>query len=475
MITSTSGNESEGYDFEFEDDDDDDDYYVDNGGGEVHACDENQNNGRPWELELENAYYSAKSELEIRGEHAKSTLFQLENVLMKAEHFVEQLGSGNKWVWKSLKRICKVHLKNHNFTKALCCVGRLTSMMKNGAVSSTMSERGMTSVLKVASCQSTYNVKFLEFLYKCIISSVGKNSNLFGSTMLRLGQLFFYCKRFNELADLIQDFGTNSSTRIERVSLQVLLHVARNDNRRAKTLVQSSLNTYPMLANSHAIGVIREGRGRVFTREGRWEAACSDFFEAFKCYSDAVLRDGQVRCLTYVLLCGLYTGYTSSTLWRLDRVRYFDDDPRIVAFKNICKAFSSNNLKSIRTYVWTYRSDLMEDHLLSYHVDKILYSIESTKVENLASTESSLSKISSQIDAAETRVEEILRGLILNGKVVGKIDQKNLTLVRKEETHQNAFARRVEDWSSAIEARWSSLRERESDARTRGTKRKAMS
>ena len=66
-------------------------------------------------------------------------------------------------------------------------------------------------------------------------------------------------------------------------------------------------------------------------------------------------------------------------------------------------------------------------------------------------------------------LKEILRELILNGKVVGKIDQKPDARA-KEETHQNAFARRVEDWSSAIEARWSSLRERESDARTENKK-----
>jgi hypothetical protein len=70
-------------------------------------------------------------------------------------------------------------------------------------------------------------------------------------------------------------------------ALDLQMSAAQSNFRRVKELYDKCLAIQSAISHPHTMGIIRESGGKMHMREKSWEAAHTDFFEAFKSYDDA--------------------------------------------------------------------------------------------------------------------------------------------------------------------------------------------
>ena len=84
---------------------------------------------------------------------------------------------------------------------------------------------------------------------------------------------------------------------LEVYAIEIQMCSAQKNFKRLKELYDRALSIKSAIPHPRIMGIIREHGGKMHMRERAWEAAHTDFFEAFKSYDDA----GSPR--RYALLC----------------------------------------------------------------------------------------------------------------------------------------------------------------------------
>merc|ERR1711936_994992 len=90
----------------------------------------------------------------------------------------------------------------------------------------------------------------------------------------------------------------------EVYALEIQMYTAQKNNKKLKALYDQSLHIKSAIPHPLILGVIRECGGKMHLREGEYEKAHTDFFEAFKNYDES----GSPRrtiCLKYLVLANM--------------------------------------------------------------------------------------------------------------------------------------------------------------------------
>lgn len=82
------------------------------------------------------------------------------------------------------------------------------------------------------------------------------------------------------------------------------MYTAQKNNKKLKALYDQSLHIKSAIPHPLILGVIRECGGKMHLREGEFERAHTDFFEAFKNYDESG-SPRRTTCLKYLVLANM--------------------------------------------------------------------------------------------------------------------------------------------------------------------------
>ena len=162
-----------------------------------------------------------------------------------------------------------------------------------------------------------------------------------------------------------------------------------------------------------------------------FEAAGKTFFQAFKSYDEAgdVAR---LRCLKYLVLATMLDA-SSINPFDSQEVRAYKSDPEIVAMTNLVEAFHNNEIHKFERILAKNGGEIMNDEFVREYLGDLLRTIRTQVLCKVIKpyTRISLKAISHELNGVSLKdVESLLVGLILDGKLKGRIDQINGFLIK---------------------------------------------
>ena len=187
------------------------------------------------------------------------------------------------------------------------------------------------------------------------------------------------------------------------------------------------------------VGIIRECGGKMFMSQKEWESAQTDFFEAFKNYDEAGSPQ-RINCLKYLVLANMLME-SQINPFDSQETKPYKNDPQILAMTNLVSAFQRKEIREFESILRENQASIMGDPFIKRHIDQVLKNIRSqvlikmvqpyTRIELSFLAQVSLqsrAQAMKQLNIPLQDVEDILVGLILDKRILGRIDQVNARL-----------------------------------------------
>jgi COP9 signalosome complex subunit 2 len=422
------------------------------------------------DISLENAYYNAKG---FRETSVKDAITALESVIS-----LEQSGKQRQGIWgyKALKQLTKLYLREQNIPTSIATYQRLLDLIANPmleGVSPNAVEKGVNGMLeRISSAIQKYSsfsmaglteedaIRMARNVYDSTIAifhprtGTCPNERLWFKTNLKYGQLLYEIHDVIKLELVIKDLfqSTNieattnddmnpfphyssssssssySSTHLMEIyALQIQLYSRQKDNAKLRSVFFKSLNIQSgSIPHPRTVALIQELGGKMYMARREFEAAGPTFFQAFKSYDEAGDHPARIRCLRYLVMASMLHA-SSINPFDSQEARPYRDDPDIVAMTKLVQALHNNDISTFERVLSRNEGKIMNDEFLREYIGDLLKTIRSQVLLKVIVPYEriQLSSISKNflngIDVKD--VESLLVGLILDGKIQGKIDQ----------------------------------------------------
>lgn len=404
------------------------------------------------DVDLENQYYNSKA---LKDTDPKLSLESFQKVL--------ELEKGEKgdWGFKALKQMIKINFKLNNYQEMMDRYKQLLSYIKS-AVTRNYSEKSINSILDYIST-SNYMGLLQEF-YETTLDALkdAKNDRLWFKTNTKLGKLYFDRGDFKRLSIILKQLhqscrnsdGTDDLKKgtqlLEIYALEIQMYTVRKNNKELKKLYNQSLHIKSAIPHPIIMGVIRECGGKMHLREGEYEKAHTDFFEAFKNYDES----GSPRrstCLKYLVLANMLMK-SDINPFDSQEAKPYKNDPEILAMTNLVTAYQNNDINGFEKILNDNRNSIMDDLFIKEHIEDLLKNIRTQVLTRFVKpyTQVRLDLISRELNLDVDEVEALLVSCILDNTIKGRIDQINQVLELKKESQNKPNYASMDKWTSQI-------------------------
>jgi len=433
------GSDEEDYGFEYSDD-----------GGEEDAE----------SADVENMYYKAKGKKEDDPEGA----------LKEFRAIVNQETEKGDWGFKALKQSTKLlFLGLHRPQDALKTYTELLTYTKS-AVTRNYSEKTINGILDYVGGGKggPVEVDILENFYEATKKALveAKNERLSVKTNLKLAKLWLDRKEYARLSKLIRELhqatgtgaeGEDQSQRgtqlLEIYALEIQMHNETRNFKKLKEIYNASNSVRSAIPHPRIMGVIKECGGKMWMGEKQWGKASEDFFESFRNYDEAGSPQ-RIQVLKYLVLANMLTG-SEVNPFDSQETKPYKKDPQVKAMTDLVDAYQRREVHAAEKILADNGSTIMDDAFIRSYIGELLRSLRTQYLIDLIKpyTRLELSFLAKQVNVDKDEVEELLIGLILEGKVEGRIDQVNmrLELDRKQTLEKKRYAA-LERWTDALES-----------------------
>ncbi|THV06570.1 PCI-domain-containing protein [Dendrothele bispora CBS 962.96] len=433
------GSDDENYDFEYSDGDDADESGT---------------------VDVENMYYKAKSKKEDNPEAA----------LQEFRAIVDQEQEKGDWGFKALKQSTKLlFLVLHRPNDALATYTELLTYTRS-AVTRNYSEKTINGILDYVGGGKggPVSVDILERFYQVTKNALeeAKNDRLSAKTNLKLAKLWLDRKEYSRLSKLIRDLhlatgpageGEDQSQRgtqlLEIYALEIQMYNETRNFKKLKEIYNASNNVRSAIPHPRIMGVIKECGGKMWMGERQWNRASEDFFESFRNYDEAGSPQ-RIQVLKYLVLANMLMG-SEVNPFDSQETKPYKNDPQIKAMTDLVEAYQRREVHSAEKILRDNRSTIMDDSFIRSYIGELLRSLRTQYLIDLIKpyTRMELSFLAKQLNVDLQEVEDLLIGLILEGKVEGRIDQvgMRLELDRKQSLEKKRYTA-LQKWSENLEA-----------------------
>lgn len=392
------------------------------------------------DVDLENQYYSSKA---LKNSDPRAALDSFQKVLE-----LEKDEKGD-WGFKALKQMIKINFKLDNYDEMMTRYKQLLSYIKS-AVTRNYSEKSINSILDYIS--TSHRMELLQEFYETTLDALkdAKNDRLWFKTNTKLGKLYFDRGDFKRLSNILRqlhqscqnDDGTDDLKKgtqlLEIYALEIQMYTARKNNKELKKLYNQSLHIKSAIPHPIIMGVIRECGGKMHLREGEYEKAHTDFFEAFKNYDES----GSPRrstCLKYLVLASMLMK-SDINPFDSQEAKPYKNDPEILAMTNLVTAYQNNDIVGFEKILNDNRNSIMDDLFIKEHIEDLLKNIRTQVLTKFVKpyTKVRLDLISKELNLDVDEVEALLVSCILDNTIEGRIDQINQVLELTKHNQTNA-------------------------------------
>merc|ERR1712018_634632 len=430
------------YEDEFMCDDQDEDYDLEYS---------EDSNSEP-DVDLENQYYNSKA---LKEEDPKAALDSFQRVL--------DLENGEKgeWGFKALKQMIKINFRLANYQEMMNRYKQLLTYIKS-AVTRNHSEKSINSILDYIS--TSKQMELLQDFYETTLEALrdAKNERLWFKTMTKLGKLYFDREEFNRLARILKQLRQSCQTEegeddlkkgtqlLEVYALEIQMYTAQKNNKKLKALYDQSLHIKSAIPHPLILGVIRECGGKMHLREGEFEKAHTDFFEAFKNYDESG-SPRRTTCLKYLVLANMLMK-SGINPFDSQEAKPYKNDPEILAMTNLVSAYQNNDINEFEKILKQNRETIMDDPFIREHIEDLLRNIRTQVLIKLIKpyTRINISFISKELNVDAADVESLLVSCILDSTIQGRIDQVSGVLELDQTPEGTARYSALDKWVNQL-------------------------
>jgi COP9 signalosome complex subunit 2 len=372
--------------------------------------------------------------------------------------------------FKALKQIVKLHYRLANHEAMLSAYRDMLAYSACPSVTRNAAEKKINSVLDFVSGQSTDNRLLQEFYSLTLESLAGsKNERLWFKTNMKLANLWVGLREAGKAADVLRELhrscqledGSDDARKgtqlLEVYALEIQLRTEQRNSKQLKELYQRALAVRSAIPHPRIMGVIRECGGKMHMHERAWADAATDFFEAFKSYDEAG-NACRVRCLRYLVLANMLME-SNVDPFDSQEARPYRNDPEVSAMTSLVSAYQGNDVKAFEKVLRTDGRSVMEDPFMSQYVEDLLQNVRTQVALQVIGpyTAVRLSYLAGEMRVGEDEARQLLAGLILDGRVAGKLDQVRGVLELERNGREEEAAVAVERWAKQLQVMQASL------------------
>lgn len=427
----------------------DDDYMVEDEDYDLEYSEDS--NSEP-DVDLENQYYNSKS---LKENNPNGALESFQRVL--------DLENGEKgeWGFKALKQMIKINFRLQNYEEMMTRYKQLLLYIKS-AVTRNHSEKSINSILDYIS--TSKQMELLQNFYETTLEALrdAKNERLWFKTMTKLGKLYYDREEFNKLARILKQLRSSCQTDdgeddlkkgtqlLEVYALEIQMYTAQKNNKKLKALYDQSLHIKSAIPHPLILGVIRECGGKMHLREGEFEKAHTDFFEAFKNYDESG-SPRRTTCLKYLVLANMLMK-SGINPFDSQEAKPYKNDVEILAMTNLVNAYQNNDIKDFEKILKQNRQTIMEDTFIREHIEDLLRNIRTQVLIKLIKpyTRINITFISGELNIDPADVESLLVSCILDNTVRGRIDQVTGVLELDRGGEGSARYQALDKWNNQL-------------------------
>ncbi|KAI1301436.1 COP9 signalosome complex subunit 2 [Halotydeus destructor] len=428
----------------------DDDFMMDD--DEDYDLEYSEDSNSEPDVDLENQYYNSKA---IKEDEPKKALDTFQKVL--------DLENGEKgeWGFKALKQMIKINFKLTNYKEMMLRYKQLLTYIKS-AVTRNYSEKSINSILDYISTSKQMNL--LQEFYETTLDALkdAKNDRLWFKTNTKLGKLYFDREEYVKLAKILKqlhsscqnDDGTDDLKKgtqlLEIYALEIQMYTAQKNNKKLKKLYEQSLHIKSAIPHPLIMGVIRECGGKMHLREGEYEKAHTDFFEAFKNYDESG-SPRRTTCLKYLVLANMLMK-SGINPFDSQEAKPYKNDPEILAMTNLVSAYQNNDISEFEKILRQNAKTIMDDPFIKEHIEDLLRNIRTQVLIKLIKpyTRIYIPFVSKELNIDVDEVESLLVSCILDNAIQGRIDQVNQVLELNRGSQSEARYQALDKWTSQL-------------------------
>jgi len=383
------------------------------------------------DVDLENTYYAAKAMK--ADDDIKGALEGLQKVLaMETEK--------GDWGFKALKQMVKLTFSKGDYDKMLEHYKQLLTYIKT-AVTKNYAEKSINSILDYVS--NANESVLLQQFYRITLEALkgSKNERLWFKTNIKLGRLYLELKQFDELEIILKELRTScrdesgeddqkkGTQLMEIYALEIQMYTELKNTKAMNALYEQSLNIRSAIPHPLILGTIRECGGKMHLRQGEFDKAHTDFFEAFKNYDESGSQR-RISCLKYFVLTNMLMK-SAINPFDSQETNPFRNEPEIVAMTHLVNAYQDNDLERFEEILSENRDAVMGDQFIREHVEELLSNIRTEVLLRIIEPFKSIkiSQLTDRLKIIEEETVRLLVGIIHDRRKDLRIDQINRTLL----------------------------------------------
>ncbi|EIW73630.1 hypothetical protein TREMEDRAFT_26610, partial [Tremella mesenterica DSM 1558] len=410
-------------DYEFDYDDDDD--------GMADEADD-----------VENQYYKAKS---LKEDNAEGALKAFRTI-------VNDQSEKGEWGFKALKQMTKMNYLHLNRPEeALKTYRELLSYTKSN-VTRNYAEKSINNILdyvggegKHAAISPQVPLDTLEEFYEAtrIACDEAKNERLSTKSNLKLAKLWLDRKEYDRLQPILRQLhdacmpaaGTSSedqtkgSLLLELYAIEIQMYSDLKESRKLKEIYSASMKVKNAIPHPRIMGVIRECGGKMWMMEKAWDKASTDLFESFRQYDESGSPQ-RIQVLKYLVLTYMLMG-SEINPFDSQETKPYRNDPQITAMTSLVSAYQARDVQAAERILKANRATITSDPFIRQFIDELLKSLRTQYIIDLIKpyTRMELEYLSKVLNVTKEEAEALVVGLVLDGRIKGKIDQVNGLLI----------------------------------------------
>jgi len=176
--------------------------------------------------------------------------------------------------------------------------------------------------------------------------------------------------------------------------------------------------------NPNSLAVIKESWGMMFGHDGLWGRAKAEFYGAFLNYQSAGLVGEAKKCLQYVVVASmLSTDKDKKNIFDAPEAKAYAKDPEVSIISNLRAAYEKSDVSGFTAAM--EQVNKQGDKFILTHLESLVRDFQFKAIINLVKPYQRvrIDFIQHALKVTAARVEDLLMALILDGELMGRLDQ----------------------------------------------------
>lgn len=376
-----------------------------------------------------------------------------------------------------------MYLKLHRFSELIDRYNSLLELISQ--TTRNESSEAINSILDALNFHASafQDLTILSKMYELTLDALklSNNERLWFSTNLRLARTYLEGGKLDKADEIIsvlkkscllpdgsEDISKKGNLLLDVYCLEIQLCSITGDTLRMNKIYSRTLNLNSAVADPRVMAIIREEGGRMFMKDGKWDLAYNELYEAFRHYQESGNSKAKL-CLKYVVLASILA-LSNINPFAAREAMVYKDDREIIALRELRSSLESNNLERFESILMNKENRMMDDPFAMTYVEPlrrrmreqvsmistlcyVLLIFQLQVLVNLIKPYKAikLSFVENELHQTREEVESLFIDLIMNDKLHGWVDTiEGYFFSDKESTFSSATSVITATWANAL-------------------------